>query len=94
MKIEFVVTEVIFSYMYNFTHTCFDVDAFRKNKILSQYQAANCNCTSLLNFWIFYIYTQISDNFVMHEYLALKTLPSLTFKNSAFCPRNVFMGFT
>jgi len=35
IKIEFVVTEVAFSYMYNFTHSCFDVDAFKKNKILS-----------------------------------------------------------
>jgi len=35
IKTEFVVTGVIFSYLYNFTHTFFDVDAFKKNKILS-----------------------------------------------------------
>ena len=38
-------------------------------------------------------YIPSSDNFVMNEYLTLKTLPSLTSKNSAFCPQNVYIGF-
>jgi hypothetical protein len=30
-KIEFVITEITFCYMYIYTHTCFDVDALKKN---------------------------------------------------------------